>query len=149
MRAHYLQLFAYDAWANKRITDALLTQGVTDEKCLHWISHVYNAADIWLDRILTGKSHARVHHVYPLAEIPALQQALSEKYLSWLASLKAADFERVINYTTTTGDAFSTKNGEILTHVANHGTHHRAQISARLREMGIAPPPTDFIFFVR
>ncbi len=36
----------------------------------------------------------------------------------------------------------------VLMHVINHGTHHRAQIIAILRELGIDPIPQDYIFFV-
>lgn len=36
----------------------------------------------------------------------------------------------------------------VLSHVVNHGTAHRAQIGAMLRHFGLKPPPQDYIFFV-
>jgi len=36
----------------------------------------------------------------------------------------------------------------VLSHVVNHGTAHRAQIGAMLRNLGHKPPPQDYIFFV-
>ena len=36
----------------------------------------------------------------------------------------------------------------VLSHVVNHGTAHRAQIGAILRQFGHKPPPQDYIFFV-
>ena len=37
---------------------------------------------------------------------------------------------------------------QVLFHVVNHGTHHRAQISAILRQLGVEPQPQDFVFYV-
>jgi uncharacterized damage-inducible protein DinB len=36
----------------------------------------------------------------------------------------------------------------VLSHVVNHGTAHRAQIGTILRHFGLKPPPQDYIFFV-
>jgi uncharacterized damage-inducible protein DinB len=35
---------------------------------------------------------------------------------------------------------------QILFHIVNHETHHRAQISMALQQMGIDPPNFDFVF---
>lgn len=39
-------------------------------------------------------------------------------------------------------------NWHVLSHVVNHGTAHRAQIGAMLRQFGFKPPPQDYIFYV-
>lgn len=36
---------------------------------------------------------------------------------------------------------------QILLHVVNHGTDHRAQILRSLREFGIETPSQDYVFF--
>jgi uncharacterized damage-inducible protein DinB len=36
----------------------------------------------------------------------------------------------------------------VLSHVVNHGSAHRAQIGAMLRQLGFKPPPQDYIFYV-
>ncbi|MEO7368941.1 MAG: DinB family protein [Gemmatimonadaceae bacterium] len=35
---------------------------------------------------------------------------------------------------------------DFLTHVVNHGTYHRGQLSSMIRQLGVAPPLTDFVF---
>jgi uncharacterized damage-inducible protein DinB len=40
------------------------------------------------------------------------------------------------------------KTWHVLSHIVNHGTAHRAQIGAILRQFGLKPPPQDYIFFV-
>ncbi|MCS3649485.1 putative damage-inducible protein DinB [Salinibacter ruber] len=52
-------------------------------------------------------------------------------------------------YTNSTGTRFETPLRDCRRDVVNHGTHHRAQIALVLREADGAPPPTDYIFFVR
>lgn len=37
---------------------------------------------------------------------------------------------------------------QVLLHVANHGTDHRAQILRSLNDMGLETPPQDYIFYV-
>jgi uncharacterized damage-inducible protein DinB len=37
---------------------------------------------------------------------------------------------------------------QVLLHVVNHGTDHRAQILRSLNDMGVRTPPQDFIFYV-
>lgn len=37
---------------------------------------------------------------------------------------------------------------QILLHVVNHGTDHRAQILRLLNDMGVRTPPQDYIFYV-
>jgi hypothetical protein len=32
--------------------------------------------------------------------------------------------------------------------VVNHSTYHRGQVAAMLRQVGTAPPPTDYLVFV-
>ncbi len=38
--------------------------------------------------------------------------------------------------------------GETLAQVASHSTYHRGQVNARLRDVGVEPPLTDFIAWV-
>lgn len=37
---------------------------------------------------------------------------------------------------------------QVLLHVANHGTDHRAQILRSLNDMGLETPPQDYMFYV-
>ena len=37
---------------------------------------------------------------------------------------------------------------QVLLHVANHGTDHRAQILRQLNDLGVKTPPQDYIFYV-
>ncbi|WP_414711827.1 DinB family protein [Sphingobacterium sp. UBA1498] len=45
--------------------------------------------------------------------------------------------------------AFHNKVNDILLHVFNHGTYHRAQIASEMRRNGVEPINTDYITFIR
>ncbi|MCX7648962.1 MAG: hypothetical protein N2050_00225, partial [Flavobacteriales bacterium] len=38
---------------------------------------------------------------------------------------------------------------DIVLHVCNHGTHHRAQMALLMRQAGFQPPASDYILFAR
>jgi len=35
--------------------------------------------------------------------------------------------------------------GDLMTHVVNHATYHRGQLTTMLRQVGATPPATDFV----
>ncbi|MGY0041076.1 DinB family protein [Pedobacter sp. NJ-S-72] len=56
---------------------------------------------------------------------------------------------RVIKYVISNGDHYETSVYDILLHVFNHGTYHRAQIAKEMKLHNITPVNTDYIQFVR
>jgi uncharacterized damage-inducible protein DinB len=61
----------------------------------------------------------------------------------------ADPFDKRITYETTEGRTFSNTLQDILFHVINHSTHHRAQIAADFRANGLEPLALDYIFYKR
>ena len=60
------------------------------------------------------------------------------------------DLETPISYQNSQGQLFTNSICEILTHVINHSTYHRGQLSPLLRVAGIQGPiSTDYIFYKR
>ena len=47
------------------------------------------------------------------------------------------------------GDASSMRLVDQMQHVANHATLHRGQVVGMIRQLGIAPPSTDLLFYLR
>lgn len=44
--------------------------------------------------------------------------------------------------------SLNTRFSEILQHVVNHGTYHRGNVTAMLRQQGYAGFPTDYLFYL-
>jgi uncharacterized damage-inducible protein DinB len=58
------------------------------------------------------------------------------------------DFETIVSYQTTEGTPFSNQLNHVLTHLINHSTYHRGQITNSLKGK-IKLVSTDFVFFLR
>ncbi|MDX2282927.1 MAG: DinB family protein [Bacteroidia bacterium] len=148
MRDYFRRLFEYDLWGHLRILDALLAHEVQDERCSYWLSHIFNARQIWLERIRDGHTVHPVHEVYPLHTLAARLEDSQRQWMAWLDA-QPEHLSGTVAYQTSQGGSYENALTDLLAHVVNHGTHHRAQAAARLRELGIAPPPTDFLFYFR
>ena len=84
-----------------------------------------------------------------LLDLIDLTHKSSEDWIKFLREYQMSGFEEVIAYQNTSGQAFETGLADIVIHVINHSTHHRAQIVQLLRSGDIEPPRLDYIFFCR
>jgi hypothetical protein len=61
---------------------------------------------------------------------------LAERWPRYLETLGPGDLDEGVGYRNSRGEYWTSTVGDILTHVAMHGTYHRAQIAAAVRESG-------------
>lgn len=115
-------------------------------ECFRHLSHVIHAQEIWLDRINGEKPVVQQWDTMPAKDIRLKAEQHTQEFLKIVS---ASDTSRIIHYTNSRGETFTNSVEEIIQHVIIHGQHHRAQISLLLRQMDIAPPPTDLIFYLR
>ena len=91
--------------------------------------------------------------LWPDITVDSIGEIIDNNHTAWVAyldTLMPADFERIIYYKTFQGTDFESKLVDVLSHVINHGTHHRAQAGQQLRAAGAQQLPiTDYIFFLR
>lgn len=149
MKAYFLKLFTYDLWAFAQLLETVRSHQIEDETILLWLNHVLNAQANWYNRCGEEIYTRGVWELVPNDQLATDARDFHEKWTALITETDDAAFERMIDYQNSTGTAYQSSLQDILAHVINHGTHHRAQIAARLREMGIAPPPTDYVFWVR
>lgn len=144
--AHFQKLLTYDKWAYELMLQAILAYEIQDDKIKYWMSHILNAGQIWLDRIQGNIPLVSPHQMREYSECAVLAERLHTAYIEILDKLEPAS---TIDYQTTTGRQYFNEVQDILTHVINHGTHHRAQVAAQIRNLGFTPPASDFIFYLR
>ena len=53
----------------------------------------------------------------------------------------------ILDYRMSNGTPMRSPLGDILLHVALHGTYHRGQIASRLRAQDLPVPSTDYILY--
>ncbi|MDE3108651.1 MAG: DinB family protein [Acidobacteriota bacterium] len=153
-------LYDFNAWANNRTLDACaaltpeqLTRdlGSSFKSVRDTLAHIYGAQWIWLERW-----HGRIPSGLPSAadfpDLEVLRRRFAEidrNLVDYAASLTSDDLQRAISYKTTAGSPQTQPLWQMLQHLANHGTYHRGQIAAMLRQLGTKASSTDLIGFYR
>jgi uncharacterized damage-inducible protein DinB len=142
-------LFAYDRWATQRLLNAAV--GVDEET---WsapnaigdrglggiLVHALGAHQRWRNGLADSGLTPRPENE-PLPSPKTLTNEWMSEWLAldtWLATLDDAWLAR-----TDEGVAF----WQMLAHVVNHGTQHRAEAAALLTGVGRSPGELDMIFF--
>lgn len=150
MKEHFERLIQYDYWATEKIIEALTNAINYDTKCISLITHIIEAQEIWLARLTNDtKQFSSAWPEYTLAESRVIHENNNQKMNSFVQSKTINDFNELIHYKNMKGENFSSSIKDILTHLVNHGTHHRAQIISLLKQSNNLYPTIDFIIFVR
>jgi len=149
MRDHFIKLFNYDNFNNQQISRLIIEAG-NPEKPIQLMAHLLGAQQVWLPRCRRETATGVV--IWPDWKSDVFEQAITnnhEGWISFLETLTPADFDQIINYKDSKGNSHQNKLIDILTHVINHGTHHRAQIGQHLKLTGTDLPVTDYIAYIR
>ncbi len=146
MTTYFKEIFHYHHQANNSFIEPLIRHSdVLPQDCQKLFCHLLNAQQIWNARIM-GEIPGEVHALFS----PELYYHHNEAHhLNTLRILDNIPLDLTIGYQNTRGESFANTVRDILFHINNHSTHHRAQIAARMREVGIVPPTSDYIFYRR
>jgi Uncharacterized protein conserved in bacteria len=150
-------LYRYNDWANRllftaiaKLPDEAVTQdlGGSLPSLRDVVAHIITAEWAWLERW---------HGVNPTErpawiddDVPSLIAHLDEieakryRLLEGISDEQLA-FDRSIVYLS--GKTDTQRFQDMLVHVVNHSTYHRGQITLMFRQLGHAPPSTDFVVF--
>lgn len=147
MNDFFEELFTYSKVMNEKVAELIQNNAaIVTPKSIELYSHILNAHHIWNNRILNLKPEFTVWQVHNISEFSAI---LETNHLHSISILKHNNLDKIINYQTSNGQSFANTVRDLLFQVINHSTYHRAQIATLLKEVGIAPPATDYIFFKR
>jgi uncharacterized damage-inducible protein DinB len=142
-------MFNYDHYANKQMLHVILKAN-NPEKTVQLMAHLLAAQRVWLNRC--GVEPSVSVPLWPDWKADVFEQMIDDHHDKWvtlLESLQPEDFDKTISYTNFKGEDLENKLSDVLGHVINHGTHHRAQIGQHLLITGIELPITDYIFYLR
>lgn len=162
MNALYFNtLYDYNYWARDKILHAAEPVSDADfpapKNFPHGglrgtLAHTLAAEWVWLRR-WQGNSPIGdgLFEEKQFADLAALRARWADeenKMRAFLAGLTDADFTRVIAYKSTRGDPFARPLWQMLAHVVNHGTQHRAEAAAILTDLGRSPGDLDMTVFL-
>lgn len=158
-------LFDYNYWASARI-QRVAVKVTAEQFTAHnrssygslrgTLVHIMRAEMIWRKRLQGNQqpTDLPVEDSFPTPEALYKAWADEEKQMrAYLLGLIDADVQKVVSYQsskpTDKGIAYKNTVGEILTHVVNHGTQHRAEAAAMLTDFNHSPGDIDLILYYR
>ncbi|WP_181350371.1 DinB family protein [Thalassobacillus sp. CUG 92003] len=161
--SHGMNLFGYHCWANEKVLDhlktlpeAVLFQEVKSvfPSLSDLLYHMYQVDYIWR-HVIAGCDVAalldasfvhddqRPDTLTQLEEKFKLNNRELEAFLNNQEDLQA---ETTIHHPQL--GTLHTTYLELLHHVVNHGTYHRGNVTAMLRQLGFKGVSTDYIFYL-
>ncbi len=147
MNVFFNQLFDYNFFCNKKLIEKCSTLEDIPEKSIMLFSHILNAHHGWNARILGKPSNYKAFDIHPIKEWADIHYENQRSSFEIITNVD--DFEKRIDYENSDGRLFTQTILDILFHIINHSTHHRAQISMDFRNNGIEPIPMDYINYKR
>jgi uncharacterized damage-inducible protein DinB len=156
--ADLITLYDFNYWANARLMRALerlseddLTKvvGGGHDSIRNTLVHIMSAEWGWLGRCGGPPRGPRLRpEDFPsLDSIKQTWTGLEEFVRTFLTNLTEADLDRPVSYTNDAGEPRTMALGELMQHAANHGVHHKGQISLMLRLLGSDPEDLDLLIY--
>lgn len=142
-----LRLVGHMRWADAQFADALAHDPPAE--AVRLFAHVASVEHLWYARI---RGEPQQHAVWPTLDVSQARDLAAEHadLFEQLVTISDDDaLARVVAYRNSAGRDYRSPVGEIVTHVAMHGSYHRGQIARSLRQAGHQPPYTDYIQFSR
>ncbi|RYZ97668.1 MAG: hypothetical protein EOP47_21120 [Sphingobacteriaceae bacterium] len=148
MKEYFTNLFKYDRYSSLLLLP-VITEAGNPAKAVQIMAHILAAQQVWIDRC-KGLSNANNAELWPDWQADTFEQLMQDCHMQWLSIISDSDLDQTISYKSLKGIAFESTLTDILTHVINHGTHHRGQIGQYLKFAGIEELPIlDYIAFTR
>jgi len=158
------KIYDYHVWANQRvftrlkeIPDEVLEKNIQSvfPSILDAAKHIYRVDVVWLN-VMMEKSFDEVTALMAVesekiktmtfADLENAYKNIANEYKKFFSSLGYKD-QPVVTEHPQFGKLESTVS-ELVQHVSNHGTYHRGNITAMLRQLGYPGASTDYIFYL-
>lgn len=159
---YFSTLARYNEWATLRLLAAIdaLDDAAYRQDCGLFFKSVHGTLNhllvgehmLWYPRFAQGVSPKVDLGAELQTDRSALRESLRTNVARWqplIATFTAEQFAGSLNYTTTKGVAVSLPFAATLTHVFNHATHHRGQITAALTALGQPCPELDMVYMLQ
>lgn len=156
IHGYFIRLYEYHDWANTCSMEAarkMSAEQLNQPQSHGWGSafgilvHVYTAEWIWFQR-LAGRpvsSLPRSDRFPDLDALAAAWEAQARERWAFLQTLDEGSLQEEMVYTNTAGHTYHIPVWQVLAHVANHATHHRAELAELYAAMGVEHGEDDWL----
>ena len=158
-------LFDYTEWANGLAMNAAaeLSEenlrrdfGISHGSIFGTLLHMAGAEWVWLER-WQGRSPAKTEawslwtteSCADLATLNGRWQDVVDRRARFISELDESRLMAEMPFKLLSGDPSSMRLVDQMQHVVNHATLHRGQVVGMIRQLGIEPPSTDLLFYLR
>jgi uncharacterized damage-inducible protein DinB len=151
---YYTAIARYNQWMNQNLyaVCAAIPEGdLTEDRGAFFksiqgtLNHILVADRIWLGRFTqqpyTAKLDAELYSDF--SELRAQRELLDRIIIDWAHNLTTEWLEAQLHYTNSSGVTRTLPHWLLVTHMFNHQTHHRGQLTTLLNQMGYNPGLTD------
>jgi uncharacterized damage-inducible protein DinB len=164
-RSDIRRLFDYTEWSNglalnaaAELSDENLRRdfGISHGSIFGTLVHMAGAEWIWLERwhgrAPAGKQAWSLWTTDSCPDLTTLNDSWHEvidRRARFISELDESRLMAELPFKLLSGDPSSMPLVDQMQHVANHATLHRGQVVGMIRQLGIAPPSTDLLFYLR
>jgi uncharacterized damage-inducible protein DinB len=145
MKEFFLDKFEFDFYSMKSWISCIENQEESvSQFTLKSISHIVNVHHIWNSRILNKTSESNKWDILPVSYHTRLAR---QNYLETTDFLEKYELSEKIKYHSSEGIKMEKSIVDVLYHILNHSTYHRAQITMDLKQNNIQFPSLNFITY--
>jgi len=158
-------LFDYTEWANVLALDSAVKLSdedlhrdvqISHRSIFGTLLHMAGAEWVWLERwhghSPPGKEAWALWTTESCADLTTLNERWKEvvdRRAEFITELDESRLAAELPFKLLSGDPSSMRLVDQMQHVANHATLHRGQVVGMIRQLGIDPPSTDLLFYLR
>jgi uncharacterized damage-inducible protein DinB len=152
-------LYDYNEYANNRVLETAAKLGVDElqrkqgtsfESVAGNLAHIMGAQVLWLERWRGNKNRRSLTAVQSLRALGLLREAFDASHADlrdFLGGLTDDRLDALLAYTDSAGTPYERVLWQLMLHVANHGSYHRAETAMALTAMGHNPGDLDYSYF--
>ena len=151
---YYTVMATYNQWMNQKLyavradipdRERKSDRGAFFKSINGTLNHILIGDLIWLGRFTQQPFLAKLdQELYSdLNELLAERERLDLVIIDWSKNLTPSWLNETLTYTNSSGYTRTLPHWLLTTHIFNHQTHHRGQLTTLLNQMGYNPGVTD------
>jgi uncharacterized damage-inducible protein DinB len=151
--------YDYNEHANNRVLEAASRlsaeafsrpQGASFDSVEGNLAHIRAAQVVWLERWKGGSDPRPLAEVQSVRGLAEIREAFADSHADlreFLGGRRVDRLDRVLAYRDSRGDSYERVLWQLMLHVGNHGSYHRAETAMALTAMGQNPGDLDYSYF--